>query len=121
MIRTIREQQRLHVRESWGDQDWQWFTDSDYQSFTQHNVPGEVVAKLKDDPQFKRLVDEIGQMDAGQRSQLLARAARTYKPTWAQLGRISREGQTNAGQRAERDIAQAIVGLVRQMVSQPPR
>ena len=37
---------------------------------------------------------------------------RPLRPTWRQLGRISREGQTEAGQQAELDIANVVADVV---------
>jgi len=112
LIQIIRKQQALHVGDSWGEQDWQCFDWSDWQQFVVNNIPRQVTAYLSQDAHFQKLVAEIQELDAGQRQRMLARAGRTYRPTWAQLGRISTEGQTEAGQLAERRIAQAIVELL---------
>lgn len=119
LVAVIRQQQRLHVRESWGEEDWQCFTWTNLRDFQAGNAPGTVVDVLNADPQFGQLVGEIGAMSASARTYLLARALRTYKPTWAQLGRVTPAGQTDAGQTAEQEIARAVVGLVRQMLDRP--
>jgi len=119
LVAVIRQQQRLHVRESWGEDDWQCFTWANLREFQADNVPGTVLRALNTDPQFEQLVSEIGTMSDSARSYLLARALRTYRPTWAQLGRVTSAGQTEAGQQAEREIARAAVGLVRQTLDQP--
>jgi hypothetical protein len=62
---------------------------------------------------FTTTAQAIRGLPAQQRSEILNRAATIYKPTWAQLGRIDRSGQTDAGQQAEREIARKIVALVK--------
>jgi hypothetical protein len=119
LVAVIRQQQWLHVRESWGEQDWQCFTWADLRNFKADNVPGAVVEVLKADPQFEQLVGQIRALGSSTRSYVLARALRTYKPTWAQLGRVTSAGQTDAGQQAEQEIARAVVDLVRQMLDRP--
>src|SRR2546426_350937 len=47
-------------------------------------------------------------VEAIKRAQFIEECRRPLRLTWSQLGRISREGQTDAGQRAELDIANAI-------------
>lgn len=116
LIQTIKQQQQMHVGDSWGTQDWQCFTDQEYRMFKAQNVPGWITSQLRKDEAFITLVAEIRKMDVRQRNSMLARAARTYKPTWRQQGHISRSGQTVAGQLAERDIAVAIVRLVKEML-----
>ncbi|MDP6420784.1 MAG: hypothetical protein QF672_05595 [SAR202 cluster bacterium] len=46
-------------------------------------------------------------------------ADKPLRRTWAELGRVSREGQTEAGQEAERMTATAIVNLVKELVILP--
>jgi len=50
---------------------------------------------------------------------LLEACTKPLHPTWAQLGKISPEGQTDAGQKAEIMIATAVVDLVKTLVRLP--
>jgi hypothetical protein len=58
-------------------------------------------------------------MGPGAREKLLNEGMNTYKPTWALRKEISPNGQTEAGQKAERLIAEAIVDLVRELYKLP--
>jgi len=121
LAEIIRRQQHLRVGESTGEQDWQCFDWNDWRAFNEQNVPVAVVKQLGEDAEFKQLVEQIRQMDAAARNRLLVRASKVYKPTWAQLRQVSPAGQTEAGQLAEKRVAEAIVELVRQMISPPAR
>jgi hypothetical protein len=116
LIKLIIREQRTYIRDSWGQLDYQCFTSDDLARFKSVNVPRQVTERLKTDAEFLSLVREIGQLSSGARSQLLSRAYRTYRPTWRQLGRISRAGQTVAGQQAERLMAKAIADLVGELL-----
>jgi len=119
LIALIKQQQRVHVRESWGEWDYQCFTWDDLRWFQKEDVPAEITKKLAKDAKFAAIVRGIKEMKPAERNKLLKRASRTYKPTWAQLGRITRAGQTDAGQEAERLIAGAIVQLVTRTLGRP--
>jgi hypothetical protein len=122
LIDLIRQLQHEHVRDSSGIQAGQCFTDNDLAKFKADKVTAEIVGHLKDDKDFSAAVDSIRAMDSGERTKLLDKARQTYKKTWAELGYDPattpaaklREGQTDAGQEAERLIAEAVVDLVRQ-------
>jgi hypothetical protein len=58
-------------------------------------------------------------MDATKRQNLLDRASTTYKQTWAEMGKVGPEGQTDAGQTAERLIAEAVVEKVKELLKKP--
>lgn len=119
LIELIQQQQAVCVGESYGQWAHECFTWRNLETFNREDVPGKIVKKLKEDAEFADLVAQIQEMTPSARSELLRQAAGTYKPTWAQLGRISPAGQTDAGQQAERRVAAAIVGLVRQLLAGP--
>jgi hypothetical protein len=122
LIDLIQQLQHEHVRDSFGVQAGQCFTDKDLARFKADRVTAELVGQLKDDKDFLAIVDSIRGMGSAERTKLLDRAQQTYKKTWAELGYDPatsppaklREGQTDAGQEAERSIAEAVVELVRQ-------
>jgi len=124
LIDLIKSQQGKYVRESYGLQAGQCFTDVDYNSFEQDKTTSKIVGQLRQDGDFRTLVSAIKAMQPDKREDLLARAAKTYKSTWAELNMnpttAPREqlikGQTDAGQKAEREIAEAVVDLVKQMI-----
>lgn len=117
LMELIKQQQAVHVGQSYGEWAEQCFTWDDLEGFNECEVPGRIVEELKKDAEFAELVAQIRQMAPPARNELLRQAGNTFKPTWRQLGRISPAGQTDAGQQAERRVAAAIVGLVRQMLA----
>jgi hypothetical protein len=119
LIEIIKEQQQKHVKESFGEFASQSFTEEDLRVFVDAKVPAGISETLKHDNQFIDVVLAIKNMPSGERQKLLDMASQTCKPTWGQLGKISREGQTDAGQRAEKMIASAIVTLVKDILKLP--
>lgn len=120
LVELLKQQQAIHVGESWGPWIGQCFTWEDLKRFKEADVLGQIVAELRDDAKFAEIVSEVRQMAPSARSELLRQAGNTCKPTWRQLGRTSPAGQTDAGQQAERLIAAAVTGLVRQMLPGTP-
>lgn len=119
IIIIIQKQQRKNVRESWGELAHQCFTDNDLARFVQNKTTERITDSLKRDPEFLDVVLAIREMEPSKRKKLLISADKPLRPTWAKLGRISREGQTEAGQEADRMIATAIVNLVKELVNMP--
>ncbi len=113
LLECIQEKQRQYVRESYGEMAHQCFTDDDLSKFIQRGVTDEIVQSLSRDSAFDDIVIAIKNMPANEQTLFLRKASSTYKPTWADLGRIDRAGQTEAGQRAEMMIAEAICKLVK--------
>lgn len=119
LISIIQEQQRKNVKESWGELAHQCFTDNDLARFVQNKTTEQITESLKRNPEFLDVVLAIRQMEPSKRKTLLISADKPLRRTWAELGRISREGQTEAGQEAERRIATAIINLVKELVNMP--
>lgn len=112
LIAIITEQQTKYVRASWGEADSQRFTDLDLDVFHKHNILGTIKSELGDDQQFRAIILLARSIDKGQLQETQALAASHFKPTWTQNGRVDRSGQTEVGQQAEREIAEAIVSLL---------
>jgi hypothetical protein len=119
LMRVIQDEQQKAVKRSYGELAGQNFSEDNLRSFTTDKVPARVVSELRSDNRFLDLVLAIKCMPPSQRQALLRRARATYKPTWADLGRVDPKGQTEAGQKAEKQIAEAIVGLVESLVALP--
>lgn len=117
LAEIIMEQQRKNIKESYGEQAYQCFTDEDLRQFVQNETPQKVTDALKWDNRFIDLVLAIKDMNPSDRQKFLNSCLRPLRQTWAQLGRISPEGQTEAGQRAEMMIATSIVDLAKNLVS----
>lgn len=108
--------QKRYVRESSGERASQCFTDIDLNNFHSTDVPKTIANDLRRDNKFLAIVRSIQNLNSPQRTELLDKAASTYQPTWAQLGKIDRRGQTDAGQQAQKEIADTVVGLVKEML-----
>jgi hypothetical protein len=117
LIRIVQEQQRRNVRESYGELRHQSFTADDLKAFEAGKTDQRIAQRLRSDPGFLNVVLAIRRLPANARATLLAEADVPLRPTWATLGGVSREGQTDAGHEAERRIAAAIVDLVRRLSS----
>lgn len=116
LIDIIKSAQRRHVRDSWGERASECFTDRDLDKFHDSKIPTKVADDLRTDKRFQSTIQAIRSLPPQQRDELLDRAASSYKPTWAQLGRIDRAGQTEAGQQAEKEIAAGIVAFVKEQL-----
>jgi hypothetical protein len=119
LLVVIKSQQQSEVKESYGEYRGQNFSDEDLKAFKEKNTPQAVAERLRRDGHFIDVVLAIKRMEPGARQQLLGVGVQTYRKTWAELGRMSREGQTEAGQEADRLIAKAIVDLVKELYNLP--
>lgn len=117
LITYVRAAEKIEIRESWGEEAGECFTWADYEAFEHANRPALVAQQLKVTPQFRKLVEMIKAMPQDDRDKLFARAKETARPTWAMMGRISREGTTDAGRKAGLEIARAIVGAVQDLLA----
>lgn len=119
LIAIIKDQQKKNVKESSGEQAWQAFTTDNLNDFREKKTAESITDSLKHDPSFLEILRAIRGMEPGERSKLLLSADKPLHRTWAELGHIGADGQTEAGQQAERIIARAIVDLVEQLVQLP--
>jgi ribosomal protein S18 len=113
LISVIKYYQEKHVRKSYGTYAYQCFTSDDYTSFCNDKITEKIRSELKRSKLLDKLVNEIGKLGESERTQLLNKGLTTYQPTWSELGRISEEGQTVAGQQAQKEIAATIVNLMK--------
>jgi hypothetical protein len=114
IIDIIRTNQKLYVRESRGERGTECFTDVNLEEFHKSNMVKKITDDLRNDTTFQAAMQTLRALPPAQRDELLQRAKLTYKPTWAQLGKIDPKGQTEAGQQAEKEIAEAITKLARE-------
>jgi hypothetical protein len=113
LAEIVKSMQKRYVRESWGERAFECFTDRDLERFHADGIPNRVATELATDKRFLAVKKTIRSLPVTQQDEVLTRAASTYKPTWAQIGKIDRSGQTDAGQQAEKEIAEVIVELVK--------
>jgi hypothetical protein len=116
LISFIQSAEASEIRESWGEEAGQCFTWADYDVFVRAGRPVAVAAALKSTPAFQKLATMIGGMSPAQRDALLDRARATARPTWAMIGRISRDGTTDAGRKAGLLLASAITDAVEELL-----
>jgi hypothetical protein len=111
--KIIQKQQLDNVRESYGIWDDECFTWADLKRWKETNRPQQIAARLKESKDIANIAAAIRLLSEDERNTLFARLQRPLRPTWAQLGEIDKAGQTDAGQFAEKMIADSIVDLVR--------
>lgn len=112
LLEVIGTQQALYVRVSWGVEASQNFSIADLEEFHSKQVLTRIADELEADPHFKALALAIRLLPANERDTILRDAVTNYKPTWKKIGKIDPLGQTEAGQQAERELAETIVKLV---------
>lgn len=120
LIKIIEDQQRGHVKQSCGEFGYQNFGQRDLDEFKKKEVSKQIKDELKQNGEFKEVLLAIKRLSPGDQQKLFEQASGTYQRTWAELGKISCEGQTEAGQEAEKIIAGSIVDLVRDNLRQSP-
>lgn len=116
----IAELQRTYVRESFGVLEGENFSDDDLAAFRADAVPRAVADSLRRDAAFLAIVLGLQSLDAVERQQLLQCARRPLRRTWREIGHITPEGQTEAGNEAERLLAAAVAGLAEELSALPP-
>jgi len=111
----------MNIRESHGVWAHECFTDIDLREFKRAGRPAQIAQGLKGSREIAEIVSALAGLPADRRNSLLNSCRRPLRPTWAELGEISPRGQTEAGQQAEKLIADAIVDMVKGMLERPPR
>lgn len=107
----VRAEQKRNIRESWGEYAHECFTTDDLQRFKRRDTAGMIADRLRATAELSRAVAPLVGRSRSEIVNLLSPLRRPLRPTWAELGRISREGQTGSGNQAERLIAEAIVDM----------
>jgi hypothetical protein len=116
LIIIIEEKQDRYVRKSFGVELGQNFSDDDLKVFEKNNTALGIANDLIHDSRFKKVVLVIKEIDQVARMELLNSAEKPLHQTWAQMGKIGPEGQTEAGQLAEIQIAKAIIAKVKYLL-----
>jgi len=123
-LRSIIENEiRSHVRESWGEYAGENFSDADLQKFEADRVPAQIVSDLKDNKLFLQAVEKVRAMAPADQAAYLKRCRGWLRPTWAEQGKIDRNGTTDAGRLAELQIANAITDYAESLlgISEKPQ
>lgn len=107
----IEAKQIQHVKESYGEADFECFTASDLEQFKNSNTVRKIRNELRKDPHFKSIVEASRLMSESNFVEMIEQARKVRRPTWTELGKVSGKGQTDAGSKAEVLIADGIVDL----------
>lgn len=113
LLDIVKTAQETHVKASWGELAGQSFTDADLQAFQSRGRAQIIAAGIAETQQFQSVVRALRSLDQLAQQKLLESARQPLHPTWQEMGYISRDGQTDAGQMAERLIAAEIVDRVK--------
>ena len=109
---AIMAAQKANVRESSGTDSYECFTGRDYSNFRSAKTADKIAAELLAQREIQAAILTLRKKSVAQREEIVKQWRCPLRKTWAQLGRISREGQTDAGQQAETDIANAVVDAI---------
>lgn len=114
LIQLILEQQSLFVRRSYGESATECFTWEDLDRFKQENNIAKIERNITESGKFDDLVDLLISLPDRRRNDIYQKGRYTFKRTWSELGEITADGQTDAGQKTEKMIADTIVALTRE-------
>jgi hypothetical protein len=117
LISVIKQEQSRYVKGSTGLNKNECFTDEDLAKFEENNTTMKLKNYLQNSKDFRNLVKNIVDMNQNDRTELFSEARNTYKPTFTEIGKVSSAGQTDAGQKAEKEIANTIVDLTDSLIS----
>jgi hypothetical protein len=119
LLRYIRDEHRRHVRLSTGTYAYQCFTDDDLRRFHAARAAEDVARAATRSSRFRAIVAAVAALPIDRQRALLSEASQLAHPTWEELGRITSDGsgQTWAGATAEREISQALVNAVREVIA----
>jgi hypothetical protein len=115
LAKITQKQQKANVRESFGELAHECFTWDDLNKFVRAKTAEQIARRLQGDADFIRIVTALRALSPTERSVVLEACRKPFRPTWAQLGRISSAGTTVAGQMAEQMIADAIVKMASEL------
>lgn len=122
LISFVREQQRRFVRPSFSETNcFTWIDLNELKTFLAADEANKLINAdklIKDDPEFKTIVESLDQLSPAQRTSVYNAALRIWRPTWREMGFIDPEGrgQTEAGQQADILVGREVVRLVREAV-----
>ena len=116
LIEIVKTMQNQYVKASYGELAHQCFNEDDLNKFMQSNANEKIIADLKRNNRFVDILLAIKDLPASKQQVLIQVTESTYKPTWAELGKIDPMGQTDEGQKAEKKISKTIADLVRDLL-----
>ena len=99
------------VKESCGTEAYQCFTDIDYENFSTSKKAQQIAEEQRQSQAFRNAAMALASIPEPDRSQAVKPLRQPLRKTWGELHEISCKGQTEAGNRAERDIANALADV----------
>jgi len=115
----IAAEQKSHIRESHGTYAYECFTDADYTNFQQNKVADELTSELMAKTNIQAAILTLRKMPSDEIDKTLDQWRQPLHKTWRELGKISAEGQTEAGQSAEIVIANTIINAIQKRCHDP--
>ena len=119
IVAAIQKEQKQEVRESYGEFASECFTVADLASFEQAKTAEKVAAGMRAQRKFMEGILALSAKPGSEQNAFVAACRKPLRPTWAALGKVSAEGQTEAGQKAEIAIAKSVADLVEELVKLP--
>lgn len=113
LVKAVKSQQKKYVKDSYGEAAGQNFSQKDLGVFIKNNTAKKSVQELIDNEVLIEIIEGLKGISAVERTSILDSASHTYKKTWGKIDKISIEGQTVAGQSAEKAIADEIVNFIK--------
>jgi hypothetical protein len=107
--------QKEFVQESWGVGPGEFYTENDYLRFKRTNQVVDVVDAFASSDTFQRLRPKLGVAKVEAFNDLIGKIRAQYQRTWSAIGRVDRSAQTDSGQKAQKDISNAIANFIQQM------
>lgn len=119
LAQVIQQEQAQYIRPSTGPERYECFTDDELTEFVQKNVTSAIVKRLRGSRDFIKIIQSLKAQPEAERRATLMAARISYQPLWEEIGRISSEGQTRAGQEGQRRICTAIADLAEELLTLP--
>ncbi|HEV7404025.1 MAG TPA: hypothetical protein VGO11_13890 [Chthoniobacteraceae bacterium] len=116
IVTAIQAAQKRLVRESYGQLAHECFTEVDLEQFRRDKVAWHAAEALQNHRKFMEGVLALRAQPERAQTAFVSGCRKPLRLTWAELGHIGRDGQTDAGNAAERDIANAAADLLERLV-----
>lgn len=112
----VREQQLKFVERSYGAENFDCFTYKDLSLFISEFE--KLQKQIIEDHEIWEIARNLSSMDSQTREKEYEKALKAFTPTWNTIERIDPEGQTDAGQKAEKMVGEFIVRLAKKIAGE---
>ena len=111
-ITIIHDLQHKYVKDSKGQLDYECFSEKDLEKFIESEVLEDINNECSKNDVFKSYVHLFRMQAIAMQYRIVMSCWNAYQYTWSDLGNISELGQTVAGQKAQRLIANEVVAVI---------